>query len=101
MYISLDELRDEGKELASNDSAGLLDLGDGVLCLEFHSKSNSIDAQIVEMGNRALEELERDDVGGLVIGNEGRNFSLGANLGEGAHSVKKGDLDQIEKSVED
>jgi 3-hydroxyacyl-CoA dehydrogenase len=100
MYISLDRLRDEGKELASNDSAGLLDLGDGVLCLEFHSKGNSIDAQIVEMGYRALEELERDDVVGLVIGNEGRNFSVGANLGEVAHSVKNGDLDRIEKSVE-
>jgi 3-hydroxyacyl-CoA dehydrogenase len=100
MYISLEGLRDEGKELASNDSASLLDLGDGVLCLEFHSKGNSIDAQIVEMGNRALEELERDDVVGLVIGNEGRNFSVGANLGEMAHSVKNGDPDQIEKSVE-
>src|SRR5215204_5649673 len=65
MYISLDRLRDEGNELASNYSASLLDLGDGVLCLEFHSKGNSIDAQIVEMGNRALEELERDDVVGL------------------------------------
>ncbi|HZB10341.1 MAG TPA: 3-hydroxyacyl-CoA dehydrogenase NAD-binding domain-containing protein [Rubrobacter sp.] len=100
MYISLDRLRDEGKELASNDSANLLDLGDGVLCLEFHSKGNSIDAQIVEMGNRALEELERDDVVGLVIGNEGRNFSVGANLGEMAHAVQNGDLDQIETSVE-
>ena len=100
MYVSLDRLRDEGKELASNDSASLLDLGDGVLCLEFHSKGNSIDAGTVEMGNRALEELERDDVVGLVIGNEGRNFSVGANLGEMAHAVQNGDLDQIEKSVE-
>jgi 3-hydroxyacyl-CoA dehydrogenase len=100
MYISLDRLRDEGKELASNDSASLLDLGDAVLCLEFHSKGNSIDAQIVEMGNRALDELERDDVVGLVIGNEGRNFSVGANLGEMAHSAKNGDLDPIARSVE-
>src|ERR687895_330230 len=100
MYVSLDRLRDEGKELASNDSASLLDLGDGILCLEFHSKGNSIDAGTVEMGNRALEELERDDVVGLVIGNEGRNFSVGANLGEMAHAVQNGDLDQIEGSVE-
>ncbi len=100
MYVSLDRLRDEGKELASNDSASLLDLGDGVLCLEFHSKGNSIDAQTVEMGNRALEELERDDVVGLVIGNEGRNFSVGANLDEIAHTIQNGDFDQIEKSVE-
>jgi 3-hydroxyacyl-CoA dehydrogenase len=86
MYVSLDRLREEGKELERNDSASLLDLGDGVLCLEFHSKGNSLDAQIVEMGNRALEALERDDVVGLVIGNEGRNFSVGANLGEVAHA---------------
>ncbi len=100
MYVSLDRLRDGGKELASNDSASLLDLGDGVLCLEFHSKGNSIDAGTVEMGNRALEALERDDMVGLVIGNEGRNFSVGANLGEMAHAVQNGDLDQIENSVE-
>jgi 3-hydroxyacyl-CoA dehydrogenase len=99
MYVSLDRLRDEGKVLASNDSASLLDLGDGVLCLEFHSKGNSIDAWIVEMGNRTLDALERDDVVGLVIGNQGRNFSVGANLGEIAHAAQNGDLDQIEKSV--
>jgi 3-hydroxyacyl-CoA dehydrogenase len=100
MYVSLDRLRDEGKELASNDSASLLDLGDGVLCLEFHTKGNSIDAQIVEMGHRALEELERDEVVGLVIGNESRNFSVGANLGEIARAVQDRDLEGVEKSVE-
>lgn len=100
MYISLDRLREEGKELARNDSASLLDLGDGVLCLEFHSKGNSIDGAMVEMGNRALAELERDDVAGLVIGNEGRNFCVGANLGEVAHAVQSGALDQVGESIE-
>src|SRR5919199_997499 len=100
MYVSLDRLRDEGKELERNDSASLLDLGDGVLCLEFHSKGNSIDANIVEMGNRALSALERDDVVGLVIGNEGRNFSVGANLGEIAHAAQNGDLQAIGESVD-
>jgi 3-hydroxyacyl-CoA dehydrogenase len=100
MYISLDRLRDEGKELDRNDSASLLDLGDGVLCLEFHSKGNSIDAHIVEMGNRALAALERDDVVGLVIGNEGRNFSVGANLGEMAHAVQNGNLEAVGESVD-
>jgi 3-hydroxyacyl-CoA dehydrogenase len=100
MYVSLDRLRDEGKELDRNDSASLLDLGDGVLCLEFHSKGNAIDAATVEMGNRALAELARDDVVGLVIGNEGRNFSVGANLGEMAQAVQNGDLDSIGESVD-
>jgi 3-hydroxyacyl-CoA dehydrogenase len=100
MYVSLDRLRDEGKELDRNDSASLLDLGEGVLCLEFHSKGNSLDADIVEMGNTALAALERDDVVGLVIGNEGRNFSVGANLGEMAHAVQNGDLDAVGESVD-
>ncbi|CAN5774924.1 3-hydroxyacyl-CoA dehydrogenase/enoyl-CoA hydratase family protein [soil metagenome] len=100
MYVSLDRLRDEGKELERNDSASMLDLGDGILCLEFHSKGNAIDAGTVEMGNRALAALDRDDVVGLVVGNEGRNFSVGANLGEMAHAVQNGDLDQIGESVD-
>src|SRR5215210_3142885 len=100
MYVSLDRLREEGKELERNDSASLLDLGDGVLCLEFHTKGNSLDAGIVEMGNRALAALERDDVVGLVIGNEGRNFSVGANLGEIAHTVQNGNLDGVGKRVD-
>jgi 3-hydroxyacyl-CoA dehydrogenase len=100
MYVSLDRLREEAKELERNDSASLLDLGDGVLCLEFHSKGNSIDARIVEMGNRALAALERDDVVGLVIGNEGRNFSVGANLGEIAHAARNGDLEAVGESVD-
>ncbi|HEX2728956.1 MAG TPA: 3-hydroxyacyl-CoA dehydrogenase/enoyl-CoA hydratase family protein, partial [Rubrobacteraceae bacterium] len=99
MYISLDRLSDGGKEIARNDSASLLDLGDGVLCLEFHSKGNSIDGPMVEMGNLALAELESDDVVGLVIGNEGRNFCVGANLGDVAHAVQNGALGEVEKSI--
>ncbi len=99
MYVSLDTLREDGKELASNDSASLLDLGDGVLCLEFHSKGNSIDAAMVEMGNRALAMLESDEWEGLVIGNEGRNFCVGANLGEVAHAVQNGMLSEVDKSI--
>ena len=100
MHVSLDGLRDEGREIERNDSASLLDLGDGVLCLEFHSKGNSIDAGVTEMGYRALEALKQDDVVGLVIGNEGRNFCVGANLGEVAHAAQHGMLDEVGKSVE-
>jgi 3-hydroxyacyl-CoA dehydrogenase len=100
LYISLDRLREEGKELARNDSASLLDLGDGVLCLEFHSRGNSIDEAVVEMGYEALKRLEEDDSAGLVIGNEGRNFCVGANLGEIGHAAKNGMLDEIGKRVD-
>ena len=100
MVISLDRLRDEGKELARNGSASILDLGDGVLCLEFHSRGNSMDAAVVEMGYRALEALERDDVVGLVVGNEGRNFCVGANIGEIVRAAQNGALDQVGERVE-
>src|SRR5215207_3933025 len=100
MVISLDRLRDDGKDLARNDSASILDLGDGVLCLEFHSRGNSMDAAVVEMGYRALEALERDDVVGLVVGNEGRNFCVGANIGEIVQAAQNGMLDQVGERVE-
>src|SRR4028118_2411841 len=77
MYVSLDGLREEGKELERNDSASLLDLGDGVLCLEFRSKGNSIDAGVTEMGYRVLEALERDDGAGGGPGRAGRSVARG------------------------
>jgi len=100
LHISLDRLRGEGKEIARNDSASLLDLGDGVLLFEFHSKGNSIDRGVTEMGYRALAMLDSDEWVGLVIGNEGKNFCVGANLGEVAYAVQNGMLDQVEKMVE-
>ena len=100
MILSLDALRDEDREIARNDSASLIDLGDGVLCLEFHSRGNSIDEAVVEMGYRALEELENDDWAGLVIGNEGRNFCVGANLAEIGRAARNGDLDEIGRRVD-
>lgn len=100
MHISLDRLREEGKEIAKNDSASLLDLGDGVLLFEFHSRGNSIDGAVVEMGRRALQELERDGVVGLVIGNEGRNFCVGANLGEILRAVQNGAIEDVGELVD-
>ncbi len=99
LVISLDGLREERRELRRNDSASLLDLGDGVLCLEFHSKGNSIDQGITEMGYAALEALDSDEYSGLVIGNEGRNFCVGANIGELVHAAQNGGSEEIEDRV--
>ena len=100
LAISLDRLRDQGKELSRNDSASLLDLGDGVLCLEFHSKANSIDVGVREMGFEALRALARDDVVGLVIGNQGHHFCVGANLADLARSVRDGRLDEVGQGLD-
>ena len=100
MRLSLEKVRAEGGEISRNDSASLLDLGDGVLCLEFHSRGNSIDAAVSEIANEALTRLEEEEWIGLVIGNEGTNFCVGANLGEIGEVAKKGDLDEMAERVE-
>ncbi len=68
-------------EIKRNASASLIDLGDGVLCFEFHGKGNTIDQYVADMGNHALELLQKPEWHGMVIGNQGKDFCLGANIG--------------------
>ncbi len=73
----------EARVVRENKGASLRDLGDGVLCLEFHTKMNTLDSDIREMILASVEEVERGDWAGLVIGNEGGDFCVGANLAGG------------------
>lgn len=66
--------------IKKNTGASLIDMGDGVALLEFHSQSNAIGLDIMQMINFAVDEVEKN-YKGLVIGNQGRNFCVGANLG--------------------
>jgi 3-hydroxyacyl-CoA dehydrogenase len=66
--------------IKKNSGASLIDLGDDVALLEFHSKSNAIGLDIIQMINFAIDEVEKN-YKGLVIGNQGKNFCVGANLG--------------------
>jgi 3-hydroxyacyl-CoA dehydrogenase len=93
--IELQDLRAQGQELARNDSASVLDLGDGVLCLEFHSKVNAFDPLIMQMGQQALELLRDDKYVGMVIGNQANDFCAGVNLAVVVMSVMSGQLDQV------
>ena len=77
--IILPSLKDRKKEIKKNSGASLIDLGDGVACLEFHSKMNAIGEDILQMTQAAITETEKN-FQGLVIGNQGTNFSVGANL---------------------
>lgn len=80
--IDLKRYKKKHGVLKSNSGASLIDLQDGVLLLEFHSKSNAIGLDIIQMLNAAIDELEsNNDYKGLVIGNQGKNFCVGANLG--------------------
>ncbi|KUO72216.1 MAG: 3-hydroxyacyl-CoA dehydrogenase [Desulfosporosinus sp. BRH_c37] len=77
--FSLKQAHKQGKEIIGNTGASLVDIGDGVACLEFHSPNNSIGSDIVNMIHKSLAEVESNYLG-LVIGNQAKNFCVGANL---------------------
>lgn len=71
--------RDPGRVVFSTQAASLLDLGDGALCLEFHSKGNTLEAGTLQALERALEIVSTRYCG-LLIANQGAHFSFGADL---------------------
>ncbi len=79
--LSLAAIKRNSKPLVSHYSASLWDLGDGVACLEFTSKMNTLDPSILWVLNQSLQWIPQNNYKALVIANEDRNFSLGANLG--------------------
>lgn len=76
--VILENIRETNK-VWGNPGASIFDIGDGVLCLEFHTKMNAIGQEVIEGIETAISMAEKD-YKGLVIGNEGENFSAGANL---------------------
>ncbi|NNC94716.1 MAG: 3-hydroxyacyl-CoA dehydrogenase/enoyl-CoA hydratase family protein [Chitinophagales bacterium] len=77
-FIILDDLRGQ-KPIWKNAGTTIHDIGDGVINLEFHTKMNSMGAEVIEGINKAIDVAEKDHRG-LVIGNDAPNFSAGANL---------------------
>jgi 3-hydroxyacyl-CoA dehydrogenase len=96
--ILIKDLQAAGKEVASNDSAAIFDMGDGVALLEFHSKMNAVDPPMGEMAQMALERLQTD-FDGLVIGNDGDNFSVGANIFLVGALAAQGKWDELHEMV--
>lgn len=77
--INLAALKEQGKLIKKNAGAALIDLGDGVACLEFTSPNNALGMDVLQMANFAAEEVKKNYLG-LVIGNQGKNFCVGLNL---------------------
>jgi 3-hydroxyacyl-CoA dehydrogenase len=77
--ISLDTLRTD-KTIWKNEGTTIVDLGDGILNLEFHTKMNTIGSEVIQGINKAID-LAENKYKGLVISNDGENFSAGANVG--------------------
>ncbi len=81
--VKLDDFKKAGKPLIKHKSASLWDIGDGVVCLEFTSKMNSLDPSTLYVLNQSLKLVEgsKGKYKAMVIYNDGSNFSVGANLG--------------------
>ncbi len=96
--LRLAPLKARQQVIRSNAGASLIDLGDDVACLEFHSKMNAIGGDTVAMMQTAIEEVERN-FAGLVIGNETEHFSAGANLALILLEAQSEEWDIIEQMV--
>lgn len=97
--INLELLKeDRTRIIKENAGASLIHLGDGVLCLEFHTKMNAIGEDILVMADYALNELDKN-YEALVIGNQGQHFSAGANLMMILMLAQEGEWDEIDRAV--
>lgn len=96
--IDLQILKRDNKVVEENSNASIVDIGDGVFCLEFHSKMNAISGDILNMTKKALKRAEEDGIG-LVIANQGRTFSAGANIALISAAVAEGAFDDINMMV--
>ena len=95
--VSLQALRASNKVWGNSD-ATLVDLGDGILNLEFHTKMNTIGGGVIEGINKSIELAEKE-YKGLVISNTGGNFSAGANVGMIFMMAAEQDYDELNFAV--
>jgi 3-hydroxyacyl-CoA dehydrogenase len=96
--LVLKSLKEAGREVERNSGASLIDLGDGVVCCEFHSKMNAIGADLVAMLHKGLKRLVTD-FDAMVIANEAVNFSVGANLMLVLVAAQEQEWDEIHMAV--
>jgi len=94
--VSLAELKRARGVVKENDGASLIDLGDGVLCVEFHSKMNTLAEDAFQMVAAGIEETTRN-FRAMVIANQGSHFSAGANLMTLLLAAQEGDWDEIDQ----
>jgi 3-hydroxyacyl-CoA dehydrogenase len=96
--LILKSLKEAGMEVERNSGASLVDLGDGVVCCEFHTKMNSIGADLISMIHKGLKRLETD-FDAMVIANQAVNFSVGANLMLVLVGAQEGEWDELHLAV--
>lgn len=97
ILVLSDEKRARGV-VKQNPGASLIDLGDGVLCCEFHSKMNTLGEDNIGMMYAGLEETARN-FEAMVIGNQGENFSVGANLMMVLLAAQEGEWEELNQAI--
>ena len=97
--LVLSDIKREGDRIAGNSAASAWDLGDQVLCLEFHTKMNSLDAEVFKVISEVITLIPAKGFQALVIYNEGNNFSVGVNLGQALFAANLAGWSEIGKSV--
>ncbi len=95
--ILLPDLREEKKLIEQGIEASIYDIGEQVLCLEFHCKMNAIGPDMIKMLGRAVDVMEEGDWQGLVIANHAENFSVGANLMLVVMAANQKEFGQVEE----
>ena len=96
--VVLAEVKRARGVVQSNPGASLVDLGDGVLCLEFHSKMNTLGGDAVSMLQAGLDETARN-FQAMVVANDGEHFSAGANLMLVLLAAQDGEWDELDAAV--
>ncbi len=97
--LLLEDVKRRSARVAGNGSASLWDLGEGALCLEIHTKMNTIDPDVLEVIDRAVE-LVPEEYRALVVYNEGEHFSAGANIGLALFAANLAAWSLLEEMVE-
>ena len=97
-FLILRQARERNRIVRKNSGASLVDLGDGVLCVEFHSKMNAIGGDTIQMLTAGVKEATAN-FRALVVGNEGAHFSAGANLMLVLLEAQEGNWDEIDLMV--
>ncbi|WP_343562139.1 3-hydroxyacyl-CoA dehydrogenase NAD-binding domain-containing protein [Sphingobacterium sp.] len=95
--IVLDHIR-ESKTVWKNTGVSIIDLGDGIINCEFHTKMNTIGGDVIQGLNKAIDLAEKE-YRGLVVSNDGKNFSAGANIGMIFMMAVEQDFDELNMAV--
>ena len=97
--IRIDIAKQNGKVVKENSDASLIDIGDGILCAEFHCKMNAIGKDLIEVLAEGVRMVNEGKFDGMVVGNQGPHFSAGANLMIILADIKQDNWEGLRKMI--